>query len=663
MKKITLCLLSLIAALSINSQTTIESDSYGLDQYIEKCSDIPVLRKINGGTVFKVTYEPEEDWDNAMKGAFEYACKIWEEQLPNTLPLNIRAKIGTIRGSGNGKLLSKVQPTSYNFYDLDENLSSRIKYVLLAEYNTGHNVTFVDSINCEDFFDKPDITITYNKNMLDEFSYSLYNTPVNKYDFVTVVLRDIAKGLGFISGFTADSSTKVFQNLNKPKTYYETIIKEAIGTDDVHVAYQNTTQGTLSLQVPYLGNLNLYAPSVWQNGISLNYFIPDSTKNISEILNYQLGRGSVIRDITDNYKTLFKYLQGWQTYNLTTDFNGRTVSSEGSTGNVFDYNGSIAISSNSIAKTKLDNNATLYEDDFNSILNLQDNFVLSDFLFPYDYKYPDVDGTGSWLVSLLKKDGTWDLVYRQGTGTFDIPLQISMSDLNINSDHSQYQRTCDGYLRCRVTHYKQVYDNLYHRIKYVIQNYYYVLDYLPQKVKMGLNLTSSTISVQQNSIADDYTQIIKIYINGLEGIDRVVVEQLDEGNDLPIKFEVPDFKKGYFTATVDKELYTQFAVHSYNKNGTTKSDYLIVAPLSPVQQLFDIRLGSNRIDLTYSNRHNLLKNATYVIYSTTYNNVSPLKEGVIETRNSTIDISDINSGNYILKIRTQGSQQCLKFSK
>ena len=180
---------------------------------------------------------------------------------------------------------------------------------------------------------------------------------------------------------------------------------------------------------------------------------------------------------------------------------------------------------------------------------------------------------------------------------------------------------------------------------------------------MGLNLTSSTISVQQNSIADDYTQIIKIYINGLEGIDRVVVEQLDEGNDLPIKFEVPDFKKGYFTATVDKELYTQFAVHSYNKNGTTKSDYLIVAPLSPVQQLFDIRLGSNRIDLTYSNRHNLLKNATYVIYSTTYNNVSPLKEGVIETRNSTIDISDINSGNYILKIRTQGSQQCLKFSK
>ena len=56
MKKVTLFLLLLVVALSMNSQTLLESDSYGLDQY----SDIPVLRQINGGTVFKITYEPEE---------------------------------------------------------------------------------------------------------------------------------------------------------------------------------------------------------------------------------------------------------------------------------------------------------------------------------------------------------------------------------------------------------------------------------------------------------------------------------------------------------------------------------------------------------------------------------------------------------------------------
>ena len=189
-------------------QSSTESDSYALDQFIEKCTDVPVLRQINGGTVFKVTYEPEELWDNSMRGALEYACKIWEEQLPNSLPINIRAKIGNIRGTNNMKLLSKVQSTTYDFYNDETVLSSRMKYVLLAEYNSGHNATYLERVTDVDFFNKPDISITYNKSMLNDFSYSLENTPVNKYDFVTVVLRDIARGLGFSFNMTANSQKK-----------------------------------------------------------------------------------------------------------------------------------------------------------------------------------------------------------------------------------------------------------------------------------------------------------------------------------------------------------------------------------------------------------------------------------------------------------------------
>ena len=278
---------------------------------------------------------------------------------------------------------------------------------------------------------------------------------------------------------------------------------------------------------------------------------------------------------------MFQYLQGWQTYNITTGYNDR-VSSSGSTNNKFAYNGSINIALNSIASNsnnQFDNKITLCETISENTQNQNENFILSNYLFPYDYKYPDSGGSGSWLISLLKKDGTWDLVYRQDTGGFDIPLQVSMSDLNINPDHSQYQRTCDGYLRCRITHYKQEYDHLYHRPIYKIQNRYYVLDYLPQKVKMKYNSTISTVSNLNNIISDDYTRDIRISINGLEGVNRVVVEQLDEGNDLPVRYEVPNFKKGYFTATVDKELYTQFAIYSYNNNGSTKSDYLTIEPL------------------------------------------------------------------------------------
>lgn len=88
---------------------------------------MPIVRRINGGTVFKVTYEPEELWDNSMRGAFEYACKIWEEQLPNSLPINILAKIGNIRGTNNMNLLSKVQSTTYDFANFE-----KVKHLLFS---------------------------------------------------------------------------------------------------------------------------------------------------------------------------------------------------------------------------------------------------------------------------------------------------------------------------------------------------------------------------------------------------------------------------------------------------------------------------------------------------------------------------------------------------
>ena len=136
-KKSLFLLLLTMLTIASQGQTSTESDSYALDQYIEKCTDVPIVRQINGGTVLK----PEELWDNSMRGAFEYACKIWEEQLPNSLPINILAKIDNIRGTNNMNLLSKVQSTTYDFAIFETVLSSRMKNVLLAEHNSGHNVT------------------------------------------------------------------------------------------------------------------------------------------------------------------------------------------------------------------------------------------------------------------------------------------------------------------------------------------------------------------------------------------------------------------------------------------------------------------------------------------------------------------------------------------
>lgn len=361
---------------------------------------------------------------------------------------------------------------------------------------------------------------------------------------------------------------------------------------------------------------------------------------------------------------MFKHLHGWDTYNLVTGFNNRSVSSEGTTENLLSYNGSVAISQNSATSSndlKEIENSYFLNENLNKITTLENKFDLNTLLFPFDYKYPDVDGEGSWLVSLLKKDGTWDLVYRQYTGLLDSPLDLKMSNLEIDSNHDQYQRTCDGYIRCRITHYRQEYDNFYHKIKYNIENHYYVIDYLPQRVKMGYNENSATATTSKMSVDNDYSQDIRIDINGLEGVNRIVVEQLDEGNEVPIKFEVPDFKKGYFTATVDKELYTQFVVYSYNKNGSTKSDYLTIAPLSPIQQLYNVQIEGNTINLSSFQSNNQSDNSMYKIYS--INSISPLIEGIVEMPNSVINISELRNGNYILKITSGTNHQTIKFTK
>lgn len=49
---------------------------------------LPVERKIYGGTIINVTYKGSQI-SKTIKGAFEYACKLVEENIPTTFPLNI----------------------------------------------------------------------------------------------------------------------------------------------------------------------------------------------------------------------------------------------------------------------------------------------------------------------------------------------------------------------------------------------------------------------------------------------------------------------------------------------------------------------------------------------------------------------------------------------
>lgn len=658
MKRIFAACTCLVTVITVQGQSFDDLYSYGMDEYIEKCTDLPVVRKINGGTVFRVTYEG--NWTNDMKGAFEYACKIWEEQLPQALPLNITAKIGTIRGGGGQKLLSKVNYTEY--LNSLSALSSQIKAVVLDEYQRGNSVQFVDSIKGSDFFDKADISITYNEDLLDEFSYSLYATPLDKYDFVTVALRDIAKGLGISSRIMADVANKKIIYTGGGTSPYEEWIYSAIGGGNASQAYVNATKGSLPVKIDGYGTLSLYAPSPFQNGVSLNAFIPDPNKNITQLLTYEFGRGTVIRDITDNYQSLFKYGLGWEAAIATggahSDANGVTT---GNTGEAIPYGGTITggtpnflTEANSINKQQSWNIETYNTSDFN----------IEEYCWPYDCNYrPNAPiDTEGWTVALLKKDGTWDIVY--DISVIPSYLDVSMNDFQYHYDMNEYARTADGFLRCRVVYNQNYWDNIYDRTYRSMKTRYYVLNYLPQRTEMKFSGVMPTTSTR--ALTNEYMRDIKIGIKNLEGTERIVVEQLDEGERVPSKFEVNDFKKGYFVATVDKEFYSEFTIVAYNKNGSTRSETIEIAPLEPASQNFEIQVLNDEIKIKNARKRNLPKTllASYEILPLNNYVSRSLLKGNIESNEPSINISSLRAGTYVLNYYdTRNIKHSVKFQK
>ena len=89
-----------LATLSYAQEDEIESISFGADFFRKETFPKPIVREVVGGTVIQVQYEGEE-WEQNLerKSAFEYACRLLEEQMPTVLPLKIMAKFGKLRGN------------------------------------------------------------------------------------------------------------------------------------------------------------------------------------------------------------------------------------------------------------------------------------------------------------------------------------------------------------------------------------------------------------------------------------------------------------------------------------------------------------------------------------------------------------------------------------
>lgn len=473
----------------------------------------------------------------------------------------------------------------------------------------------------------------------------------NLYDFVTVVLRDIAKSFGLIWTNKAVRNEQFKINIQKI-TPYEQFILTALGyTGDNHQAYLNAIKGQLTIG-EYSNRWNLYAPTTWDTDRSLNYFTPTAGKKITQLLSYDFGRGSVIRDIAckDTYE-MFRTLLQWKG-DIAVGASGENVSDDVSvsTEDVIPYKGQITIAAENASFAAAPAASQPMETTPSYEYPEDNTFLETLYIYHPNYRIDsagnwDIDSEG-WTVALRLKDGTWDIV--SSSYVYPYLFQVSTSDFTLHHDAEDYARTCDGYLRCRVTLARS--EPYFDTMRLRSRSYYYVLDYLPQRVKV---MKSSELPYED---PDDYYRDVEIGLKDIEGVKKIVVAQLDEGNNVPYLYEVPDFRKGTFTATVDREYSSTFTITAYNDNGSTVSYPYVMPPLTPIDELeYNFTIKDNKIQVTsnsgrYEINELLNRSCSFRRIDVSGAYTDRFTTIVLSDGNGCFDISGLKEGLYVMTV-------------
>lgn len=634
------------------AQNVVEDYTYVSDCVVEQTYGLPVVRTVGGGTKIIVDYQG--NWSEDMKGAFEYACKIWEEAMPTTFPIHILAILDETR---NTSAYSKVsmqslvhqQGTLANSPITNRSTWLQMKGTTMTELIGIYNTQIYTDVLTPSMFYEYDVRITYynkGEKLKDNCSFSLDEVIDNtKYDFVSLVLRDIAKGFGVMWQYNNPNLWPYVINVDGI-TPYESMVLRALGFWDINMSqnsmYTNATQGSLELNDIW----NLYAPKEWNANYSLSTFIPTDGNKISKLLSYDFGKGSVVRDICDaSTSSLFSDLLYWKGDVLVGGSSGTTTNEIFNTNdNVIEFNGNVTLPSTVTMMASPDVDGSMFCD-YGSALSVSEDTIY-DIIKKY---HPGYDGTtvNSFMgsISLLLKDGTWDKVY---TFSPDLPLNISVSNFKFHYANEDYARTTDGYLRCRISKMELVPGS---GNPYKLRVRYYALDYLPQVVVMAKSKIVDTYD-------DEFYTDVEISYKNIEGTTRIVVSQYDDGEDIPFQFALSNIKSGKFIATVDKEYPTTFIITSYNKNGATTSETYV---LDAVQPISDLELSFAYVDghITVKSNSRRMRNKEIIdSYSIAPLGISQqnaverlcgqLSNNIISS--NTIDVSGLPIGLYVIKV-------------
>lgn len=215
--------------------------------------------------------------------ALQYAVDIWRFYVSSTQTIRIQADWVDLKDS---KALAEAWPAY-----LPRNFPNA------PQSNTGYPVALAEMLAGQQFNgDSADIIISVNSAQTNWYFGTDGNTPAGKFDFVSVILHEIAHGLGFLPSFDATTYPNgSWGNLSGRDAGYKTIYDSRciFGTQHNFPAYNltNTTSypnpssslysALTSDNVFYDGDATysftgsalpkLYAPSTWAGGSSISH--------------------------------------------------------------------------------------------------------------------------------------------------------------------------------------------------------------------------------------------------------------------------------------------------------------------------------------------------------------------------------------------------------
>ncbi|MFN8532519.1 MAG: hypothetical protein U0556_03130 [Dehalococcoidia bacterium] len=240
---------------------------------------------------FQVTYT---GFTPEARAAFQYAVDIWASQLNSAVPIAVDAQFTPLQQGVLG---------SARAFDYWANFTNA------PRTQTFYPVALANKLSGTDRAGS-DIVTRFNSNYPDWYFGTDGRPGSEQFDFVSVVLHELAHGLGFAGSAFEDSGAFYYGLTNDWPIIYDRYVRNAAGNPILSFPSGSAalgsqlTGGNLFFNAPATNAANggaparLYAPSPWRQGSSYSHL--DETTfgrgTVNSLMTPFIGRGEAIHN-------------------------------------------------------------------------------------------------------------------------------------------------------------------------------------------------------------------------------------------------------------------------------------------------------------------------------------------------------------------------------